>query len=199
MEIDALKEMGNVTTGNAATSLSKLINKNVGMNIPDSRFVPIGQFTYAIGGPERIVATSYLQLSGDLKGEALFIFPVQGALELVDIMMGRPVGGTKVMDDMDLSAFKEMSNILTGAFLNSISKMLDVTILPSIPHVATDMAQSLVDFILIKVSRHADEIFCVTTKIDVEGHHVNGDFLILFDQASLKTMIEIMHRKYGMM
>jgi len=198
-EMDALNEVGNVATGNAATSLAKFLNKPVEMNIPNSRFVRLSEFAEVFGGPEELVSTIYLSIDGDLRGEVLFVFPEEGALELTDLALGNAPATTKEIkvNTMEESAFKEVANILTGAFLNAMARMLDSTILPSIPHVATDMAQSLLDFMLVKVGAHADEIYCVETKINVEGHNINGEFLVLFDQVSLQRMVEILHKRYG--
>jgi chemotaxis protein CheC len=197
MEFDALQEVGNIGTGNAATALSKMLGKDVDMNIPATKFIPIQKFADEFGGPERIISTIYLQVSGDMEGEVMFIFPREGTLELTDVMMGREPGSTKVITEMDESAFKEAANILAGAFLNSLARMLDAKIVPSIPHYATDMAQAILDFILIKVSQHADELLVIQTKIMVEGHNINGDFLVLFDKPSLDKMLEVLHKRYG--
>ena len=197
MEFDALKEIGNISTGNAITSLSILINKNVDMTVPESKFVPISEFSNEVGGPETVVSGIYLELKGGVSGEALFLFPETGALELVDIIMGREFGKKKEMDEMDISAFKEMSNILAGSFLTALSKMLNVKILPSIPHVATDMVQSLIDGVLAKISFYAEEVFFVKTKINVAGHNINGDFVVIFDKPSLELMVSVIHTNYG--
>ncbi|MBN1157085.1 chemotaxis protein CheC [Candidatus Woesearchaeota archaeon] len=196
-EMDALQEMGNISTGNATTALSKLLNKNIEMNIPETRFVPIRKFADEVGGPEKIISGIYLQLLGDLEGEALFIFSKESTLELIDLILGKKLGTTKTMDEFDESAFKEMGNILTGSFLNALSRMLDVKILSSIPHFATDMAQSVLDSVIAKIGKCADEVLCVKTKINVEGHKINGEFLVLFDETSLKKMLKTLHKKYG--
>ncbi len=198
-EMDALNELGNVATGNAATALSKLLTKPVEMNIPNSRFIPLGEFADVVGGAEQLVSAIYLSIDGDFCGEALFVFPEAGALELTDLTLGNTPGTTSriMAGTMEESAFKEIANILTGSFLNATAKMLDAKILPSIAHVATDMAQSLIDFLLVKIGAHADEIYCVETRINVEGHNINGEFLVLFDRNSLKRMLEILHNRYG--
>lgn len=197
MELDALTEMGNIGVGNVATDLSKFINKNVDMNIPETKFIPLKNYADEVGGPERLVSGIYLQISGDLIGESMFIFPKKGAFELIDLMMNQKTGTTKILGEMEESAFKEMANILTGSFLNAISKMLDVRLLPSVPHVATDMTQSILDYVLIKVAKHADTVLSIKTDINIEGHNIDGYFIILFDTPSLKKMLNILHKKYG--
>ena len=197
-QLDALREVGNIGTGNAITALSKFINKNIDMNIPESKFIDITKFTEELGGPESIVTSIYLEIKGDLTGDAMFVFSKEGAFELVDIMMGRETGSTTEFTEMTQSAFTELSNILTGSFLSALSNMLEVQTLPSVPHTATDMAQSLLDFVLAKIGNYADQLFCVKTKINVEGHHINGDFLVVFDKPSLNKMLEILEEKFGM-
>jgi chemotaxis protein CheC len=198
LEIDALKELGNIGIGNVATSLSKFINKKVDISVPETGFVELVKVPSLVGGPETIASAIYLEISGGLKGEAVFLFPESGALEIVDIIMKKKPGSTKKMDELDESAFKELSNILTGSFVSSLAKMLDVKLLPSVPHTATDMVQALLDFILIKIGRYADVVLCVKTQMNVEGHNIDSQFLVFFDEVSLKKMLSCLHSKFGL-
>ncbi|MFP4112054.1 MAG: hypothetical protein ACLFUO_03570, partial [Candidatus Woesearchaeota archaeon] len=66
-------------------------------------------------------------------------------------------------------------------------------------HTATDMAQAIVDFMLIKLAEHSDEILIVKEKIDVEGQSINGVFIVIFDVPSLRKMLEALHNKYGVL
>jgi chemotaxis protein CheC len=197
MEFDALKEVGNVGVGNAATALSKFLDKKIDIDLPDTRFVHFSRLAEEMGGAERIVTGVYLQLVGDLSGEAIFIFEQEGAFELVDLITGNKIGNTKSMTTFNESAFKEMTNIFTGAYLASLSKMLDLTILQSIPHMGADMTQSIIDFILIRFSEHADDILMIKTGIDIQGHNINGSFMLVFDPTSLNKIISVLKSKYG--
>jgi chemotaxis protein CheC len=197
METDALREVGNVGVGNAVTSLSKLLNKKVGIDIPETRFVPLDEFSKIVGGAEQVVIGIYMQISGDLEGESVFLFPKECALELVDLMMGNPPGTSKIFEDMAESAFKEMANIFSGSYLSSLSNFLDITLFPGIPHLANDMVQSIVDFVLIKISQSAEQVLLVKTAINIEGHNVNGDFVLLLQDKSLRIMLEKLKEKYG--
>ncbi len=199
MEFDAIKEIGNIGSGHIATALSKLLSKSVDITIPDTKFIGIDDFSDYLGGPEQIISSIYLQIKGDLKGEVMFVFPIKGALEIIDLILQLPSGTTKKIDESVLSksAFKELSVILTGSFLNALSKMLDIKILPSIPAVATDMTQAVIDMILIKIGSYSDNILSIGTRIDVLGHDINGKFVILFDKESLFLMLDRLHEKFG--
>ena len=197
MEKDALKEVGNVGTGNAATALSKLLNKHVEIIIPETKFIPIKDFAKELGGPETVVVSTYLEIFGGLTGEAVFVFPVKSAEKIVDVMMNCPVGTSKIMDEMAQSAFKEMSNIFTGAYITSLGDMMQAKLFPSVPHITTDMLQSVMDFMLAKVSNYSDTILSIKTKIEIKDIEIEGHFVILFDIASINKLLNILKEMYG--
>lgn len=197
VDYDMLKECGNVGVGNAATALSSMLNKKVEINIPETKFVPIERFSDELGGPEAIVEAIYIEILGDLKGESLFVFPEKGAFELIDLMMGQEIGTTKEMGESENSAIMEMANIVMGAYLSSLATMIDMKILPSPPHTASDMVQALVDSILAKFSDRSDEILIVKEKLNVDGHDINGTFVIILTDESLKKLLSVVHKKYG--
>ncbi len=41
-DVDSLKEIGNVGVGNAATALSKLLDKRIGIDLPETKICSIG-------------------------------------------------------------------------------------------------------------------------------------------------------------
>ena len=103
----------------------------------------------------------------------------------------------KKVGGMVESAFKEMANIFSGAYLSSLSNMLSIELFPGIPFVANDMVQSIVDFVLIKISKTADEVLCVKTKIEIEGYTINGDFILMFNKDSLTKLLSQLRDKFG--
>lgn len=198
MEKDALRELGNVGTGNAATALSKLLNKHIEIIIPDTKFIPINRFSEEFGGAETIVVSTYLPIIGDLSGESMFIFPVISAEKIIDMMMSQEVGTSKIMDEMSQSAFKEMSNIFSGAYLSSLADFLQIKILPSVPHITTDMLQSVLDFLLAKMSNHSDNILCIKTHIKIVDIEIEGHFVMFFDIASMNKLLRILKEMYNL-
>ncbi|MGM5482520.1 MAG: chemotaxis protein CheC [Nanobdellota archaeon] len=197
VELDAVKEVGNIGAGNAAISLSKILNKKIEMDVPQAEFIPITQFAKKFGGADRIVMSIYLPILGDLNGETLFLFSRECAMGLVDLMMGNEIGHTKILDELSESAFKEMANIFIGSYLNAISNMVQLKMLPGVPVVATDMVQAILDSLLMKMSEYADNVLCNKAKISIEGHPVDGDFIFIFDTDTLKTLMNKMHSSYG--
>lgn len=195
-EIDALKEIGNIGAGNAASSLSKILNKKIEMDVPEAEFIPITEFGQKFGG-DKIVMSIYSPIQGDLSGETLFLFSRESAMGFVDLMMGNEMGQTKNLDELSESAFKEMANIFIGSYLNAISDMMSLKIMPGVPVVATDMVQAILDSLLMKMSEYADKVLCNKAKISIEGHPVNGDFIFIFDLDTIKVLLQKLQESYG--
>jgi chemotaxis protein CheC len=197
-ELDALRECGNVGLGNAATSLSKIIDKKVDITLPETKFVDLSTLSTEIGGAESLVSGIYLRLSGDLTGQSLMAFSKDGALKIVDLMMGQSTGTAKEFGEIEDSAVKEMANIFIGSYLSAIGDMTELTLMPDVPHTATDMAQAVLNAITQEIGKTSDKVLIVKESIDIEGMEVEGVFLIMFDESSLDKLVDVLKSKYGL-
>ena len=62
LHLDVLKEIGNIGAGHAATSLSKMLNKKIDMQVPDVQIVSFDEIMELAGGSENIVAGVFLRI-----------------------------------------------------------------------------------------------------------------------------------------
>ncbi|MCL6456762.1 MAG: chemotaxis protein CheC, partial [Gorillibacterium sp.] len=79
LQLDLLKEIGNIGAGHAATALSTLLNKPVDMLVPVVRFVPFEDITASLGGPEKLVVAIFLRVEGETPGNLFFIISIESA------------------------------------------------------------------------------------------------------------------------
>ena len=189
MQLDALREIGNVGAGNAATALSQIINRKIDMTVPKVAIMPLGDVPEVVGGPEVMVAGVYLRVFGPAPSSILFLLPRDSAFSLVDMLMGREPGTTSKLNSMDESALMEIGNILSGAFLNALSFFTKLTLLPSIPSLALDMAGALLSVILIQLGQMGDYALVIETEFSSESNGVSGHFFLVPDPGSLSTIL----------
>src|SRR5699024_9534510 len=83
-QLDVLREIGNIGAGNAATSMSKLINKKVDMQVPSVNIVGFNEVMELIGGPEEPIVAIYIHINGIAPGSVYFILSMDEANRLVD-------------------------------------------------------------------------------------------------------------------
>lgn len=189
LQLDALREIGNVGAGNAATALSQIINNKIDMTVPQVAILPLGEVPEVVGGPDAMVAGVYLRVFGLAPGSILFLLPRDSAFYLVDMLMGRAQGETQLLNSMDESALMEIGNILAGAYLNALSYFTKLTLLPSIPALAIDMAGAILSVILIQLGQMGDHALVIETEFTTDNDGVKGHFFLIPDPGSLNTIL----------
>jgi chemotaxis protein CheC len=191
-QLDALKEISNIGMGHAATALSQLIGETIYLRVPRVAVTDIAQVPELIGGAERVVAGITLKILGEARGSILLIFPRDSAQRLLACLLRQDEAGP-VLSEIGASTLKEVGNILASAYLNALGSLLHLTLIPSVPMLAYDVAGAVVDFVLIKLSRTGDLALMVETEFhggtpDAEG--IKGHFFLLPDPASLDFILD---------
>ena len=188
-QMDALREIGNVGAGNSATALSQIINRRIEMNVPKVSIVPLGDVPDMVGGPDAMVVGVFLRVYGQAPGNILFLLPRDSAFYLVDTLMGKHRGDTQVLDFMDESALMEIGNILAGAYLNALFNFTNISLLPSIPALAMDMAGAILSVVLIQLGQMGDHALVIETEFLCEEDDIKGHFFLVPDPGSLETIL----------
>ena len=189
MQLDALREIGNVGAGNSATALSQIIQRKIDMSVPQVSILPLADVPDVVGGPDVMVAGVYLRVFGPAPGSILFLLPRESAFALGDRRMGREYGHTETLSAMDESALMEIGNILAGAYLNALSFFTNLTLLPSIPALAMDMAGAILSVILIQLGQMGDHALVIETEFSSEVEGVKGHFFLIPDPGSLSIIL----------
>lgn len=192
LQLDALREIGNVGAGNAATALSQLINKKINMSVPKVSVAPISDVPDLVGGPETLVAGVFLRVFGQAPSSILFLLPHDSAFALIDTLMHRTDRTDYEITEMEESALKEIGNILSGAYLNALAHFTQITLLPSIPSLAIDMAGAILSIILIQLGQVGDYALVIETEFsaDTENDDVRGHFFLIPDPGSLSIILD---------
>ncbi len=143
MYLDVLKEIGNIGAGNATTAISNMLNLKIDMSVPQVELLPVEQITTAIGAEEEVIVGILLGVELDIDGSMMFLMDMTSAHHLVNRLMMRDYDYMEDFDEMDLSAIKEVGNIIASSYLSALSGLTNLTISPTVPFVAIDMAAAI--------------------------------------------------------
>ena len=90
---------------------------------------------------------------------------------------------------MELSALKEISNIITGAYLNSLSTLTNLMIYPTPPSLTIDMAGAILSVPAIEFGIIGDNILLIQSQFydDVE---IDGYFILIPDIPSYEKILK---------
>ena len=192
MEYDALKELGNIGTGHATTALAEMTGVRIAINVPNIDIVPINQIIGRLAKEDELVAGLFFELSGGTTDFMQILFKEASALALTDVLMGREVGSSTTLSEMDESALMEVGNILASAFSDAWAELLGITLLPSPPTFAFDMAGAVANHLLTTVGTTVDNAILFKTIFEGGSGLFSGYFLLLPHPESLNNMLAIL-------
>ena len=193
IHMDAIKEMGNIGTGNAATALSKLLGRSVDMDVPIAEIVPIYDITAHYGSPETPVCAVLIRTEEHFSCSLIFMANEEHAALLANLIIPMDISGmdietrTQIMD----SAIAEQGNIILGAFLNALSQITGWQIPPTAPAVAHDMLGSLMDLVATMFGVMGESAMLVKTNLHIRGleEDIGGAIIMIPDPGSLETLL----------
>lgn len=163
-ENDILKEIGNIGVGNATTSMSALMNQEVTMNVPYVNLLTINEIMDIVGGPEEIIVTTFCKVKGDISGTVYFVLSLDEASSIARKMLQDEtvqISTLESMNDMVISALKEVANIVVGAYISALADFTDMNIHTTIPFLSVDMAAATLVTGLIETSRESDHAILI--------------------------------------
>ncbi len=188
IELDILREVGNIGAGHAATALSTLIQKTIDMEVPKVNIVSFADIGELLGGEEQIMVSVFLRVEGDAPGNLLFMLTLDSAKELVEQIVYSEESNSDEFNDMEYSALKEIGNILAGSYLSSLADFTNLTLLPTVPAVTIDMVGAILGFGLIQVSQVSDVAIVIDTTFLEGDRKVEGHFFLIPDPDSFDIL-----------
>ena len=185
--VDVLKELGNIGAGNATTALAQMLQCKVDMKVPQVRLLDFNEVGEVMGGEEQIVVGIYLAVEGDITGSIMFILEQNAGRALVSKLMQMPPSEGD-FNEIEISAMKEIGNIITGAYLNSLAQMTNLKIIPSVPDLNIDMLNAILSVPAIEFGIMGDQILLIQT-VFTDDFDLNGYFILMPDLESYSKML----------
>ncbi|MGF7048765.1 chemotaxis protein CheC [Paenibacillus sp. DS2015] len=189
-KMDVLKEVGNIGAGNAATALSRLLDKPIDMDVPKVEILPFELVADIVGGAEQIVVAIFLRVEGEAPGNLFFILNPEAAKNLLRRLKGIDVGQNDSFNEMEISALSEIGNILAGSYLSSLADFTKLSMSPTVPSLAIDMAGAILSYGLLQYGEMGDDALLIDTKFLEGTQEIEGQFFLIPDPESFAKIFE---------
>jgi chemotaxis protein CheC len=189
IRLDAFKEITSIATGSAATSLSRMLGVRVDVSIPSIAIEALEKVPDLLGGPERTVTAVCFSLTGRITGTILLILSPTEALSLASALIQRPVDCIDNLDEMAVSALKELGNIVTGSYVRVFAQGLGVKTVYSVPGFAIDMLGAILDQTLAQMSLEANCAVILESEFLVRGKVHGGHLIFVVPLATVAIII----------
>lgn len=190
MQRDIMKEIGSIGTGNAATALSSLLGTTIKMTVPNVNIMGYNEAVAAVGKPEEIIAGVLVHLTGEIEGIMLYI----QRMEFINLVLRQShleqISDYTAMNEIQISAIEEISNIIISSYVNALAKMTDMSINLSVPSIAVNMLGAIVTVPMAELGYQTDKAMIIDGTFICEGAEVSSKLLMMPDMRSLNHLLE---------
>jgi chemotaxis protein CheC len=184
LQLDALRELANIASGNAATSLSQMLGRGVELSVPRVLALPLADAVDACGNAEEDVTGVVIPLDGDIQGVVLLLISLRGADALCRLL------GVEAQSEIGESALREIGNILGTSCLNALAAMTGLHLEPSPPHLTTDMLGAVVSSLALTQTACPELVLVLDSELDVENEPCSISFVLLPTDGSVSDLLK---------
>ena len=195
LEIDTLREIGSIGTGNAASALSTMLNREVRITLPEVRIMGYNEAIEWIGGPEAITAGVLVRISGQMTGVMLATQSLDFINLVLESMLSQGIEDYSQLGELERSALVEIGNIMISTFINALSGLADIAVELTVPSLTVDMQGAILAVPMAEYGGQTDYLMTIGGNFICEGREVPCRLLLSPDIRSLNFLL----RKLGVM
>lgn len=193
MEIDTLREIGSIGTGNAATALGQLLGREVRITLPEVRIMGYNEAIEWIGGPEAVTAGVLVGMGGQMSGIMLSVQQM-GFINLVlESMLSESISDYMELNELRQSALIEVGNIMISTFINALSGLAGMDVTLTVPAFTVDMQGAILAVPMAEYGGQSDYIMTIGGNFVFDNQEVPCRLLMSPDLRSLNALL----RKLG--
>lgn len=189
IQLDVLKEIGNIGSGNAATSLAALLNRTVDMAVPEVCLVDFQQAIDIMGEPEKLIVGILIRMSEDVEGMIMFLLEEPFAKTIVNGLMGEHPFSLYELDGSDISVLNEIGNIMGGSYVNAIADIAGMTIDISVPALTVDMLGAIMSVPAVELSQVGDKVLLINEQFLIDSVEIHSNMLLIPTVDSLEKLL----------
>ena len=184
MHIDALREIGNIGSGNAASALSTMLCCPVNISVPT---VQVLDYNDAV---DQMGVGSLISLEGDVQGMILFLLQKNfSSMMIKTLLCAEEAPEMESIDEMGYSVIQEVANIMAASYLNAIGSLTGLTIGMSTPSLCIDMLGAILSVPAIYYANISDKIIYIQDEFSGHDFRAPSHILLIPDMDSLKNIM----------
>ena len=182
LQMDALRELGNVGASHASTALTELVKTDILIDVTECRIMPMDSLPNRFGELGSHLATVKIDIS-DSKSCIYMIFPEKIAIYLSDLLLGHSHDPNRPMTDEDQEVMVEMGDICIRRYLVPLSKFLSIDLIPNSPTVSLDKLEDRLKFPEVLKHLHETEVVRIETNYVDSNQRFQGAIIYVPDQS----------------
>jgi chemotaxis protein CheC len=184
MQLDALRELANIGSGNAGTALGSMLGKSVDISVPTAAVMPLADAVAIAGQPDELRHGVVVPIVGDMDAIVVLLFPERDARTLCGIY------GIEPSTPDGKSMLGEVGNILGTNYINVLAQMVGMELEPAPPQVVEDMLGAILESVLLGRGHDVDQALILDSELIVEDEECSLSFLLLPSHGGITQLLE---------
>jgi chemotaxis protein CheC len=183
IQLDALREVANIGSGNAATALAGMLGRSVDLSVPNAAALPLAEAVEAAGPVDAEVSAVVLPVFGDMDALVLLLFGPEEAETLCGLL------GVEGDHEMALSALGEIGNILGSSYVGALEAMSGIAMEPRPPQTIQDMLGAIVASALATSAVETDIALLLDSQLLVDDAECAFNFIFVPSEEGVTQLL----------
>ncbi len=187
IELDGLKEIVNVGGGNAATSISQMINSRVDMDVPEVEVMAYDELYQKIIADDVEMHAVLSKIVGDIDGALLFVISDESGQKIAKMMLG---SDDNPSNEIIASAVTELTNILFNSFLRAIGDMLQIQLIASLPISRYDFFGAIISSAYMAFDHYDEQILVIHNEFTYNNESLDASLFLIPGEGVLDKIFK---------
>ncbi len=188
LQLDVMREIGNIGAGNACTALSVLLGTTIDMSVPRVQLLGLESTTQLLGGGDNVVIGLKIEITGDLQGMMLHVVERRFAERIINTFYAKEITNISSLDEMDSSVLNEMANITSGAYANSIATLTSLFVNIGTPNQIPGSVSDIMKLPLKDGVKENEQVLVVDEMFTIDDEHISSNMILALEKESLETL-----------
>lgn len=189
ISIDILKELGNIGTGNAITSLSQMMGMPLAISAPSLRLAQVQEVYSQLAASQKVETGILVEMKGEVTGMFLFLIDENFTKVILDSLLGQSQRDILHLGELERSALSELGNVMCGSYIRALSTMMNVEIDVSIPSLCVDMGGAILSVPLARLMSKSTEILLIENQFQIDESPFVGRILFFPDAPCFNPIL----------
>ncbi|MCB5196706.1 chemotaxis protein CheX [Deefgea salmonis] len=191
LQRDALCEIFNISVGQAAASMSQIINEEILLSVPMVEFYSVEEAAAYLEQSSQRVCSVRQSFDGSFHGNALLIFPEARSLDLVRLMMGNSLP-IEQLTELEQDALSEIGNIILNSCLGSLADIFKQPFQCGLPalHIGSGIS-------VLKECDANHVVMVLQIQFSLAARELHGHVIFIMNANSLELLNEAINRFLG--
>lgn len=190
LQLDVMREIGNIGSGNACTALSVLLGTAIDMSVPRVQLLGFESTAELLGGADNIVIGLRVNITGDLEGMMLHVVEKRFAERIINTFYAKEIDNITNLDEMDSSVLNEMANITSGAYANSIASLTSLFVNIGTPNQVPGKVSEIMKLPLSEFVKPGEQLLVVDEVFTIDDEDISSNMILALESDSLERLFE---------